>query len=258
MHEPVMRSRIHALAAIALVGCNGPVFARRPQLVLAAAKEVAESYHGAWLELIYREACARIGLELVLVPYPARRASSVSDAGLVDGEINRVRSYGALHPEMIRIDPPHFAMHFSVYGHASQRVGKGWDGLSESRTARIDFRNGVVRCHEMLGARIPPSRLAAVDNATLGIRKLAQRRSDLYVDLEFVVERVLLQPEFAQARIRKLAVVEKADMHCYLHPSKRELAVPLSSALAAMHREGQVERMRLATLARAGTGRAPG
>lgn len=251
MREQISRTRIQSLAAVVLIGVASPVFARRPDLVLVTAEDVEDSLHGAWLKMIYADACARIGVNLALQSYPARRATAMSDAGMVGGEINRVRNYGAMHPDMIRIDPAHFSMNFCAYGHPSQRVGEGWSGLSEFGSARVECRNGVVRCREMLGALFSASHVSVVNNATLGIRKLAQRRTDLYVDIDSVVERVLLQPEFAGAVVRRLSVVETVDMHCYIHRSKRELVKPLSAALATMRKDGSIERYRKSAIAEA-------
>jgi polar amino acid transport system substrate-binding protein len=249
LREQISRSRIKSLAAVVLVAFSPPVLARRPKLVLVTAEDVEDSIHGAWLRMIYADACARIGRDMTLQSYPARRATAMSDAGMVDGEINRVSNYGALHPDMIRIEPSHFSMNFCAYGYPSQRVGEGWSGLSEFGKPRIEYRNGVVRCREMLGVLPPASQVSVVNNATIGIRKLVQRRTDLYVDIDSVVERALLQPEFAGAAIRPLSVVEAVEMHCYIHRSKRELVQPLSMAIAAMLKDGSVERYRKAALA---------
>lgn len=248
MPEPISRSRIRSLAVVAVAGIAPPVLASRPKLVLVTADDVGDSFHGAWLKMIYTDACARVGLDMVLAPYPARRATAMSDAGMVGGEINRVSNYAAIHPELIRIEPSHFAMNFCAYGHPAQRVGKGWRGLTEFGDPRIEYRSGVVRCREMLGTLLPAAQVSVANNATLGIRKLAQRRTDVYVDIDSVVERVLRQPEFAGAVIRRLAVVDTVRMHCYLHRSNSNLVQPLSAALAAMFKDGSIERYRNAAL----------
>lgn len=227
------------------------MLAARPKLVLVTAEDVGDSFHGAWLKMIYTDACARLGMDMELAPYPARRATAMSDAGMVGGEINRVSNYAVAHPDLIRIEPSHFAMNFCAYGHPTQQVGKGWSGLVEFGHPRIEYRNGVVRCREMLGALSPAAQVSVANNATLGMRKLAQRRTDLYVDIDSVVERALRRPEFAGAVIRRLAIVETVQMHCYLHRSKSDLVQPLSAALAAMLRDGSVERYRQAALAQA-------
>ena len=152
MREQISRSRIQSLAAVVLLGFAPPVLARRPKLVLVTAEDVEDSIHGAWLKMIYADACARIGFDMALQSYPARRATAMSDAGMMDGEISRVSNYGTMHPAMIRIAPAHFSMNFCAYGYPSQRVGEGWRGLSEFGNPRIEYRNGVARCREMLGA----------------------------------------------------------------------------------------------------------
>ena len=249
MREQISRSRINSLAAVVLVGFSPAVLARRSKLLLVTVQDVEDSVHGAWLKMIYADACARTGVDLALQSYPALRASAMSDAGMVDGEINRVGNYGTLHPDMIRIEPSHFSMNFCAYGYPEQRLGKGWRGLLEFGKPRVEYRNGVVRCREMLGALPAALQVSVVNNATLGIRKLVQRRTDLYVDIDSVVERALLQSEFAGAGIRRLSVVESVAMHCYIHRSKRELVQPLSTALATMLKDGSVERYRKAAIA---------
>lgn len=251
MREPISRSRIRSLAVVAVAGIAPPALAGRPKLVLVTAEDVEDTLHGAWLKMIYADACARVGFDMALESYPARRSTALSDAGLVAGEINRVRNYADRHPDMIRIDPSHFTMNFCGYGHPSLRLGKGWGGLSQFGTPRIEYRNGVARCGEMLGAQVPPAQLSAVNNVTLALRKLAQRHTDLYVDIDSVVEHALMQPEFAHAMIRRLAVIERVEMHCFVHRSRRDLAQPLSAALAAMHKDGSVERYRKAAFAAA-------
>ncbi|MFC0132837.1 hypothetical protein CR105_13475 [Massilia eurypsychrophila] len=236
------------LGAVALMAVVPPLLARMPRVVVVTAEDVEDSFIGAWLKLIYTDAYGRLGYEMTLRSYPARRASAMSDSGLVDGEINRYSNYGEMHPQMIRIDPPHFSIGFCAYGRPSVRVGPGWTGLSQFGDPQVDYRNGVARCEEMLATVFPASQISVVNNATLGIRRLAQRRTDLYVDIESVVDRVLKQPEFVRAGIRRLSIVETVDMHCYVHRSKRELVRPVSAVLTAMKKDGSMERHRKAAL----------
>ena len=224
-------------------------FGRRPKLIFAAAEDVEDSFHGAWLKLIYADACGRLGYDLAIGAYPTRRATALSDLGTVAGEINRVVDYGVAHPNLIRINPSHFAMDFCAYGRASLRVGKGWRGLSEFGKPLIEYRSGVAKCHERLREVVPPARLSHVNNATLAVRKLVEGRTDLYVEIDSVVDRVLKRKEFANAPIRKLSVVETVEMHCYVHRSQRELVEPLSAALEAMHKDGSIDRYRKTAMA---------
>ena len=143
MREQISRSRIRVLAAAFLLGGAPAAFARRSKLVLVTAEDVEDTTHGAWLRMIYADACARIGRGMTLQSYPALRAAAMSDAGLADGEINRVGNYGTLRPDMIRIEPSHFSMNFCAYGYPAQRLGEGWRGLSEFGKPRVECKREI-------------------------------------------------------------------------------------------------------------------
>ena len=51
-----------------------------PKLVLVTAEDVEDSVHGAWLRMMYADACARAGVDMALQSYPARRASAMSSS----------------------------------------------------------------------------------------------------------------------------------------------------------------------------------
>jgi hypothetical protein len=84
--------------------------------------------------------------------------------------------------------------------------------------------------------------------STLGLRKLAAGRTDLYIDGELLVEATLARAEFRGTSIRKVAVMEKINAHAFLHPKHRALAARLSATLVQMKREGLIERYRKAAL----------
>lgn len=242
------RVRIRLLSGAVLAALAPPLLAGRAGIVLAMAEDLGGSFHATWLASIYADAFGRLGYDFAVKPLPTRRASALSDAGLVDGEVNRVFDYGSAHADLIRIDPAHFSMTFSVYGRPSTRVGAGWTGLSEFGSPKIEYRSGVVRCQERLSATVPPSQLSEVNNATLGIRKLIAGRTDLYVDIESVVDRVLTRAEFLGAPIRKVAVLDTVAMHSYLHKSRRYLVQPLSAIIDAMRRDDTLEHYRRAAI----------
>lgn len=216
---------------------------RRRKLVLGAATELSDSFHGEWARLVYREALARLGYELEVRAYPGMRASMLSDRGRLDGEISRADRYGRLHPHLVRVEPAHFAITFAAYARAALRVGPGWEGLRH-HGYRVEYRRGVAVCELELPAVVPPEHLDRVNGTELGLRKLAHGRSDVFVDLESVVEPMLARPAFAHAGIRKVAVMETVQMHAYLGERHAVLAKALSAQLARLKREGYVAKCR--------------
>ena len=213
-------------------------------LVFAGAGDVIDSATGRWLALIYTEALQRLGYRFELRAYPTRRASTVSDAGTVDGEINRVADYGRSHPNMIRIDPSHFSIGFAAYAAAPVTLAPGWAGVRASGR-RVEYRRGVARAEIELDSSGGATIHSSVNSTVTGLRKLEYGRSDIFIDLESVVDPLLGQHEFARTAIRKISLIETAEMHAFLHVKNRALAAPLSAVLASLKRAGFIEQCRL-------------
>ncbi len=244
------RMRIGAAACIALGLACGPagVSAQapadpRPVLVLAGAVEIHHTY-GPWLTLIYTEALGRLGYRLDYRSYPARRSSLVSDSGEADGEINRVADYSLTHPELVRVPVPHFAIRFSAYAARPLALGNGWQALKQT-DLRVEYRTGVALPSIHLPQVVPPERLTVANSALLGMRKLQVGRSDVFVEVETVADAVLAGDEFRNTTIRKVALMDSADVHAHLHKRHADLAVKLGQVLADMKKEGLIEKYRL-------------
>jgi polar amino acid transport system substrate-binding protein len=219
-----------------------------PTIVLAGASDVRQSVQGAWLELIYREAFRRLGYQFQYLAVPARRASVLADSGKVDGEIHRIAYYGKEHRSLVRVEEPHFAAVFSAYASRPLTLSNGWDSLRHT-AYRVEYRMGNLKCETELPRRVDPARLSSVAHSTLGLRKLAAGRTDLYIDGELLVEATLTSAEFRSTSIHKVATMEQINGYAFLHPKHRALAVRLAATLAQMKREGTIERFRNAALA---------
>lgn len=220
----------------------------RPVLVLSGASDTRQSVHGPWLELIYTEALRRLGYTLRYVDYPARRSSAMSDRGLVDGEIHRVADYGSAHPNLVRVEEPHFAMTFAAYALPPLELDNGWRALGAGGR-RVAFRVGVRKCEQELPRVVDPDHLTPVPNAALGLRQLTSGRADVFVDVDDVVQAALASPEFKGTPVRRVALLEQVNVHAFLHKRHRALAPRLAAVLARMKREGLIERYRLQALA---------
>lgn len=247
--ENRLRRGLVLLAPLMLV--PGRAAARRPRLVLAVAAEMADSYHGTWARLVYREALHRLGYELELRSYPALRASMMSGSGQVDGELSRAARYGRRHPGMVRVEPSHFSIDFPAYGRAPVRLRPGWEALRNTGY-RVEYRSGVAVAELELPAVVPPDHLSSCSRTEHGLAKLAQGRVDVFIDLDSVVEPMLRRPALARAGIRQVALMERVEMHAYLNERHRALAGQLSAVLVELKREGYVERCRQAALRLAG------
>lgn len=232
--------------ASAHVAAHAPVHASadpRPVLVLTGAIEIYHTY-GPWLALIYTEALGRLGYRLDYRPYPAKRSSLVSDSGEADGEINRVAEYSQLHPELVKVPVPHFSIRFSAYAARPLALANGWQALKPT-DYRVEYRSGVALPSAQLPLVVPPDRLTVANSTLLGMRKLQVGRCDIYVDVDSVADAVLASEEFRHTTIRKVALMDSADVHAHLNRRHADLAVKLGQMLADMKKEGLIEKYRL-------------
>lgn len=213
------------------------------KIVMVSATEVRESVLGAWLELIYAEAFRRLGYQLDYQAYPARRASALASAGDVDGEIHRFASYGKANPRLVRVDEPHFSGVFAAYAIRPLPLAAGWDALKDSGYL-VEYRFGCEKCAAELAPRVAPARLSTVSSTVLGLRKLANGRTDIYIDGDFIVDANLHDSQLKGAAIRKLADMEEVGGYAFLHVKHRALAAQLAGTLAQMKKEGLVQRYR--------------
>lgn len=241
----------HGAAAVLLMFASLAATARDralppplPKLVMVVSAGTANSPNGAALRMIYGEVGRRIGYQIDLLPLPTSRATAVSDKGEVDGELNRVADYGSAHPNLLRVSPSHFSVNFVAFGRQSIEVGNGWGALA-AEGLRVDYVRGCKKCETELPKVVPAKRLTGVNSLLLALRKLQADRSDLVVDIENEIESVMALPEFAGSQLRRRGVMEAVDMHAYLHRKNAVLVAKMGAALAAMKREGLLEKYRL-------------
>jgi polar amino acid transport system substrate-binding protein len=214
-----------------------------PEIVLAGAEDVKNSFHGEWLQLIYDEAFRRLGYRLVYRAYPAKRSGAMSDQGSVAGEINRVADYGEQHPNLVRVDEAHFSMRFVAYSVGPKPVLNGWASL-KGTSYRVEYRSGVAAAMKALPNYIAESRLSNVGSTPSGLRKLLRDRTDIFIDLERVVEGFLDDEEFKDAKITGVGTMEESKFHAFLHKNHAQLAPALARTLRSMKTEGLVEQYR--------------
>ncbi len=221
----------------------------QPKLVMVVSAGTAKSHNGVALRMIYGEVGRRIGYQIDLLPLPTSRATAMSDKGEVDGELNRVADYGKMHPNLIKVGTSHFSVSFIAFGRETVEIGNGWPALA-ANSLRVDYVRGCKKCETELPKVVPAERLASVNSLLLALRKLQADRSDLVVDIESDIASVMALPEFAGSTLKKRGVMEAVEMHAYLHKKHAALVPKMTAALAAMKREGLLDKYKALAAAR--------
>lgn len=216
--------------------------ATEDQIVLATQKP-QDSTAGNFLDLIYAEAFERLAMTFVYKNYPAKRCSILSDLGKVDGELSRIHSYNNVHPNLIRVEEPHWTSGFIAVATDPSIHLDGWESL-EGTDYMVNFRRGIKGCEVNLPKVVRPDKLEIVNEPSLGLKKLLAGRADLYIGAEHDISRVLESDKFKNSGLYIVGVMETFTAHAFLHKKHKELVPKLSNVLKEMKQEGLFEKYR--------------
>lgn len=227
----------------------------RGNITLVSSLETRESPYGRWLDLIYRDAFARLGYDFQYQGYPGGRAPLLAEQGQVDGEIHRAASYQQQTRTLQRVPEPHFAVSYQAYAHQPGIQLQGWHSL-QGTGYRVEFRRGAKLPEMMLGKVVAPDRLFAIATAEQGMGKLLKGRSDLYVEQTLIASQTLAaltRQDPGYASIYSAGVMELADSYVYLHERHQDLLAPLAGVIRQMKQDGTVARYEQQAMAAEGT-----
>lgn len=216
------------------------------QLTLVGSRDTKESMHGRWLLLIYGELFQRIGLDWSYEAYSSARASVLSDSGEADGEINRVSGYNNTHPNLTRVNEPHFPTRLVAYAIQPGIILDGWSSL-ENSSYRVEYRRGTKIVRDGLTSIIAPTHLSTVVTAQQGLKKLISNRSDIYIDVEDLVIEVLLKldnEKFDSSQVYNAGTMAEDSLHMFLHKNRATLIPKITQTLKDLKNEGLVELYR--------------
>lgn len=209
-----------------------------PSITLGGTKDTKNSFDGRFLDLIYSEAFFRLGYALVYKGFPAKRASVFSDAGEVDGEITRVYSYGDKHPNMIRVDEPHFVAKFCAYATDKSIHLEGWQSL-KGTDYRVVYRRGVKQAESMLPGIVKAENLYESTEVMQGLEMLVHGHTDLFIGVQSIVDSYLYsEKKLQETSIERVGVMESITAHLYLHKKNKHLVDKVSEVLKDMKEEG--------------------
>ncbi len=198
---------------------------------------------GEYLHLIYSEAFSRMGIQFVYKQLPAARASVLSDSGVVDGELSRVYSYNDVHPNLIRVEEPHWTSEFIAIANDPTIQLTGWKSLLDT-DYKVNYRLGIKGCEENLPKVVSPDRLEGVNSPASGLRKVLAGRADIFIGTTMDVLPVLNAEEFKNSELREVGIMEQFTAHAFLHKKHKDLVPKLSETLRQLKREGIFEQFK--------------
>jgi hypothetical protein len=232
--------------ALSLAGCAAAASAAS---FVFGTSQPEDTVPGRLQRLIYGEAFRRLGLPVEFSLMPLQRLSISADEGVIDGDVARVRDYGSLHPELVRVDEPVYEVTWSLFvvdpslelrGGLSALPASGW---------RATYLRGVGICENALKPLLPAQRLTDVTSDAQGFQMLRLGRAEAHCTADLSALTLQRKPEFAGTRItRHVAEIGTFALFPYLNQRHAALAERLAVTLRQMKAERLVERYRAQVL----------
>ena len=211
--------------------------------ILMVTVRAKDSSGGMFLNMVYTEAFKRLGRTFEYQQYPPIRCIVLSDAGEVDGEITRADRYGESHPNVIRVEEPHYTSGFLALSMDESLSLNGWESLGNTKYL-VNYRRGVKGAEPHILNVVKPENIEIVNTIPSGLRKLITGRCDVYVESESELIPFLTSDAFRHSGIRIAGVMQQYTAHAFLHKKNRELVPQLTKVLKAMKAEGLFEQYR--------------
>ena len=215
--------------------------------VIAAENEInlgtqkpLDSSSGAFLNLVYSEAFKRLGITFKYQHYPARRSTLLSNSGVLDGELSRIHYYNENHPNMIRVEEPHWTSGFIAVAVDSSIQLNGWDSL-RNQDFKVLYVAGIKGCEVNLPKVVRPENLDVVMQNSHAFRMLLKGRADLFIGSEMDLVSDLESEEFRSSPLKIVGVMEQFTGHAFLHQKHQTLVPKVSAILKEMKQEGLLD-----------------
>jgi len=239
-----------ASAALWLLGAGMP-FAQTGSDAKAfsiGTSQEADSFLGRWQRRIYPELFRRLDMTVQFKVMPLQRLAIASEQGAVDGEVARIGSYAAQHPELVRVDEPVYDIVWALF---SIDTGLRLSALGELavQPLRVTYQRGIAICEKALKAVVPADRLLDVGTDAQGFNMLRVGRSDLHCTGDLTLPTLQYLPELRGVDIsHRVLDISANPLFPLVHKRHAELAPRMAVALKQMKAEGLIERYRTEVL----------
>ena len=199
-----------------------------------------------WLIRLYTEALRRMAIQFEFLDVPGNRATALSSAGAVDGELGRTYEFGALYPTLVRVEEPNNDVLFSAYATRPLPQVHDWDDVRRSQLL-ISYRAGIKEIESKLEDPAYRARVTAVREIGSGLGMLQRGRADLFLDVQEAVEDYLACPQSRKALDPRpwpqlVCVLQRTTGHAYLYQRNRALEPELSAILKQLKDDGTSAR----------------
>lgn len=235
--------------AVCIVCCilcfAGQASARTVPLVLntSALSPVSAPDQSGFLDLLYRELFARLGIAFEIQSLPAERALQNANSGIDDGEICRIAGLESIYSNLVHTTEPVMQYQMAVFSRERNFPVTGPESL-------MPYELGIVTGWKILERTTlqHPSRIM-VDSVDQLFRMLDQGRVEIAL-----IERLVGMEAINRLGIKGVRILSppflSGDWFLYLHKKHQALIPRIDAELRRMKQDGGYERIRQQALGR--------
>jgi polar amino acid transport system substrate-binding protein len=192
------------------------------------------AFHDAAAEII-RQAYASLGITVVYKTYPAERALRMSNEGLSDGELVRIKGIEAKYSNLIRIPVSHVTAEQMAFATDPSLKINGWKSL---KPFRLVFHRGY---------KVAEQNTVGMDRYLTGtdvnaFRMVEKGRKDIAIANRFSGQKIL-QDEDLKHVVMLRPPVQRDPLYHYVHFRHRGLVEDITRALKSMKTEGKISKI---------------
>ena len=196
-----------------------------------------------FLDLLYQELFARLGIAFEIQMLPAERALQNANTGIDDGDTCRIAGLQNTYPNLVHTTEPVFGYQMAVFSREKKFPVSGPESL-------MPYALGIVTGWKILerSTRQNPSR-TMVDSADQLFWMLDQGRVDIAL-----IERLVGLETVNRLGIKGVRILSPpfltGDWFLYLHKKHQALIPRIDAELRKMKQDGAYERIRQQVLGR--------
>lgn len=196
---------------------------------------LSDSAETGALDLIIREAFARIGTDVNFVRLPAERSLINANLGIIDGDLVRVEGMKDMYPNLVQVPEKLLDFKFVGFSRNVQPNTTHWNSLK-------GYSVGFVCGWKILEKNIPKDNVTYVENADLLFTLLAKDRVDIIIHELYQGKWMAARKGITGLHILQPPLATKS-MYLYLHTKHKDIIPRLRESLMEMKNDGTYEQI---------------
>ena len=217
-----------------LSGCSSP---EGKQLVMVTGADPEHAYlkkQVAFLADVFES----VGYELVVEKHQSQKCFELSNAGLVDGEMWRIKGVDRQYPNLVRVPT-------AIWAHPELAFVRGnieLDGWMSLAPYRVAFRRGTKVVEDNIEGIV--SRPYPVDTVAEAFEMLAKGEVDVVMSDNIDGTLLYESDKYKNGSIRMIEKpIDEALLFTYLNKKHATLIPVVAKAISAKKRDGTYEKL---------------